>query len=144
MKPFEICKEILGSKANVMKMDVFDVEKLNKKFDIILFLGVYYHLLNPFLALQKLYDICNDLLIFEGEILQSDRLIAYLLEKGEPGNRFLFSPPFLKNYASLIGFRKIEFKGYMQVGKVIESDKRKKNPNMEPLKRNRGLFYLWK
>jgi len=100
---FLTCKEILQSKAELIEMDVLDIENLGKKFDIIQFLGVYYHILNPFLALQKIYNVCNDLVILEGAILESDYPICYLLEEGDiegdPTNVFLFSPIFLKNYA---------------------------------------------
>jgi tRNA (mo5U34)-methyltransferase len=153
-KPFRICKEILGSKAEILHLDVLDVEKLNKKFDIILFLGIYYHMKNPFLALEKLFNVCKELVILEGEILQTERSIAYLLEPGEIGgdtsNTFLFSPVFLQNYASRIGFRRVEFIGYASTqGPIIQSDiknsvnsENTKN-ELQPLRRNRGIFYLW-
>ena len=66
-----------------------DVKKLNKKFDVILLLGVLYTLRNPFAALEVLFVICNELLIVEAEILRSDRSICYVLERDEvvPGQQ---------------------------------------------------------
>lgn len=145
--PFEICKEILDSKVQLFNLDVNDVEKLNKKFDIVLFLGVIYHLLNPFLAIQKIFNVCNEMVIVEGAILETNHPICYLLEEKEigndPSNKFLLSPTFLVNYAKDIGFKKAEFKGYCAASTTIISDE-KKSENVKPLKRNRGTFLFWK
>jgi len=153
-KPFQICKKILDSKVEFQELDVIDVDKLNRKFDVILFLGVYYHMLNPFLALEKLLSICNKFIFMEGEVLRSKRSICYFLESGEIGgdtsNTFVFSPTFLKNFATKIGFKKVEFMGYVSdQGTIITSDKKiideeeKKEDKEIPLRRDRGLFYLW-
>ena len=44
-------------------------KKLNGKFDIILCLGVYYHLLDPFYAFSQIRHRCHDdlVVIFEGD-----------------------------------------------------------------------------
>ena len=75
---------------------------IQKAFDLILFLGVYYHLINPLLAIQNLYKISKELVIFEGEILETNRNIAYILEEGEPGGKFLFSPSFINRTLSYV------------------------------------------
>lgn len=48
------------------KMSVYDVAALKEKFDIVIFMGVFYHLRHPLLALDLLYDhVVNDTLIFQ-------------------------------------------------------------------------------
>jgi len=58
---FNAVKEILGSKARYVQGGVYDVspEKLGQ-FDLVLFAGVYYHLKNPVLALQKIREVLQD------------------------------------------------------------------------------------
>src|SRR6476659_1060411 len=44
-----VAKELLGSKVEIdLTRSVYDLAGLNRKFDVILFLGVYYHLHAPF------------------------------------------------------------------------------------------------
>ena len=48
------------------KMSVYDVAKLREKFDIVIFMGVLYHLRHPLLALDLLYEhVVEHLLIFQ-------------------------------------------------------------------------------
>ena len=52
---FDFAREELGSKVEPLECDVYDLpEKLNgERFDVVLFLGVLYHLRHPLLALEK-------------------------------------------------------------------------------------------
>lgn len=48
------------------RMNVYDVPQLGEKFDIVLFMGVFYHLRHPLLALDLLHDhVTKDLLVFQ-------------------------------------------------------------------------------
>jgi tRNA (mo5U34)-methyltransferase len=48
------------------KMDVYDVGKLGEQFDVVIFMGVLYHLRHPLLALDILHDtVVRDVLIFQ-------------------------------------------------------------------------------
>jgi tRNA (mo5U34)-methyltransferase len=58
--------EMSGLDIELRKMTVYDVAALKEKFDIVLFLGVLYHLRHPLLALDLLHDhVCRDLLVFQ-------------------------------------------------------------------------------
>lgn len=70
---FDIIRRLLGSKAEYKIMDVENIETLGKTFDVVFFLGVYYHLKNPFLTLEKLARITNSLLILEGHFITRGR-----------------------------------------------------------------------
>jgi len=66
---FNIARELLGSKAKHVRQSVYNLnpDKIGQ-FDIVLFLGVLYHLRYPLLALDKIYAVCDDLLILESQI----------------------------------------------------------------------------
>ncbi|MGE5519967.1 MAG: TIGR04290 family methyltransferase [Candidatus Dadabacteria bacterium] len=58
--------ELLEADIEFRQMSVYDVGTLGEKFDIVIFMGVLYHLRHPLLALDLLYDnVVNDLLIFQ-------------------------------------------------------------------------------
>src|SRR5579884_788752 len=48
------------------EMSVYDVGKLGEKFDVVLFMGVLYHLRHPLLALDLLREhVVKDILVFQ-------------------------------------------------------------------------------
>ncbi len=58
--------EVCGVEIEFRELSVYDVEKLGEKFDLVLFLGVLYHLRHPLLALDLLYEyVVGDLLVFQ-------------------------------------------------------------------------------
>src|SRR5687767_8581888 len=63
---FQLAREALGSKVEDVDIDVMDIapERLGT-FDIVLFLGVLYHLRHPLLALEKIAAVTRELLILE-------------------------------------------------------------------------------
>jgi tRNA (mo5U34)-methyltransferase len=47
-------------------LSVYEIGKLGEKFDLVIFMGVLYHLRHPLLALDTLYDtVVGDLLLFQ-------------------------------------------------------------------------------
>jgi tRNA (mo5U34)-methyltransferase len=74
---FCLAHRILGSQARYERnLSVYDVERLGvTDFDIVLFLGVYYHLKDPLLALAGLRRVMRPgaTLVVEGEIIDDDR-----------------------------------------------------------------------
>lgn len=68
---FETARDILGSKVDFMDMDVYDLDPDGVgRFDIVLFLGVLYHLKHPVLALEKIGAVAKDVLYIETEWLR--------------------------------------------------------------------------
>jgi tRNA (mo5U34)-methyltransferase len=48
------------------QMSVYDVASLGEKFDVVIFMGVLYHLRHPLLALDLIYEhVTKDLLVFQ-------------------------------------------------------------------------------
>ncbi len=57
---------VLGAKVEFRRMSVYDVAELEEKFDIVLFMGVLYHLRHPLLALDLIYEhAASELLVFQ-------------------------------------------------------------------------------
>src|SRR5215213_10563511 len=58
--------EVRGLPIEYRKMSVYEVAALGERFDIVLFMGVLYHLRHPLLALDLLYEhVVGDLLVFQ-------------------------------------------------------------------------------
>jgi tRNA (mo5U34)-methyltransferase len=68
--------EVKGADIEFRKLDVYDVGKLGERFDVVLFMGVLYHLRHPLLALDLLYEhVVNDLLIFQSLMRGSKEVV---------------------------------------------------------------------
>ena len=63
---FELARRTFGSKVEDIDIDVMDLspERVGR-FDVVLFLGVLYHLRHPFLALERSAAVTKTLLILE-------------------------------------------------------------------------------
>jgi tRNA (mo5U34)-methyltransferase len=63
---FQLAREALGSRVEDVDVDVMDLspERLGT-FDLVLFLGVLYHLPNPLLALERVASVASDFLVLE-------------------------------------------------------------------------------
>jgi tRNA (mo5U34)-methyltransferase len=58
--------EVIGVDLEFRELSVYDVGTLDEQFDIVLFLGVLYHLRHPLLALDLIHDhVARDLLVFQ-------------------------------------------------------------------------------
>jgi tRNA (mo5U34)-methyltransferase len=58
--------EISGLDIEFRELSVYDVAKLRERFDIVLFMGVLYHLRHPLLALDLIHEhVTRDLLVFQ-------------------------------------------------------------------------------
>ena len=63
---FTLARECLGSRVEDLDIDVMDLspERVGT-FDVVLFLGVLYHLRHPLLALERIASVTRELLIVE-------------------------------------------------------------------------------
>jgi tRNA (mo5U34)-methyltransferase len=66
---FELAREALGSQVEDREMEVLDVSpEAIGEFDIVLFLGVLYHMRHPLLALERVASVTRELLVLETAI----------------------------------------------------------------------------
>src|SRR4051812_25093367 len=58
--------QVLGVEIEFQNRSVYEVAGLGEKFDVVIFMGVLYHLRHPLLALDLLYEnVVKDMLIFQ-------------------------------------------------------------------------------
>ncbi|MDJ0389976.1 TIGR04290 family methyltransferase [Roseomonas sp. E05] len=58
--------ETLGLEVEYRQLSVYDVASLGERFDLVLFMGVLYHLRHPLLALDLIHEhVVGDLLLFQ-------------------------------------------------------------------------------
>lgn len=58
--------EVYGADIELRCLTVYDVAKLGERFDVVLFMGVLYHLRHPLLALDLIHQhVANDVLVFQ-------------------------------------------------------------------------------
>ena len=58
--------EISGAEIEFRRLSVYDLGALGERFDLVLFLGVFYHLRHPLLALDLIHEhVARDLLVFQ-------------------------------------------------------------------------------
>ena len=58
--------EVEGSDVEFRRLGVWDIAQLNEKFDLVIFMGVFYHLRHPLLALDLIHEhVARDLLLFQ-------------------------------------------------------------------------------
>lgn len=57
--------EVTGAEIVFRQMSVYDVDQLGERFDYVLFMGVFYHLRHPLLALDKVAQAVGERLVFQ-------------------------------------------------------------------------------
>ncbi len=65
LRQAELARECLGLDVEFRQMEVYDVDRLGETFDVVLFMGVLYHLRHPLYALEKVASRVRRLLIFQ-------------------------------------------------------------------------------
>ena len=61
-----LAAEVTGADVEFRKLSVYDLGALGERFDVVLFLGVLYHLRHPLLALDLIHEhVAGDLLVFQ-------------------------------------------------------------------------------
>lgn len=64
-----------GLEIEFQQRSVYDLASLGERFDLVIFMGVFYHLRHPLLALDLIYEhVANDMLLFQSMQRGSDRV----------------------------------------------------------------------
>ena len=69
-----LAKRLLQSEVETdLQLSVYDIERMQRQFDIILCLGLYYHLFDPFLAFAQIRHCCrpDSLVVVEGNAIRN-------------------------------------------------------------------------
>jgi tRNA (mo5U34)-methyltransferase len=67
---FELARRALGSKVEDVDCEVHSItpERVGGTYDLVLFLGVLYHVHHPLLALERVASVCDRMLILETHV----------------------------------------------------------------------------
>ena len=68
---FSLAKELLHSSVEYIQGSVYDLSSAIGTFDIVLFIGVLYHLRYPLLALDRIWEVTNQYLLLESHFLDN-------------------------------------------------------------------------
>jgi tRNA (mo5U34)-methyltransferase len=72
----QFAAEVAGLNIELRELDVYRVSELREKFDLVLFMGVLYHLRHPLLALDLLWEhVVGDTLVFQSLIRGSREIL---------------------------------------------------------------------
>lgn len=69
--------EVRGAEIEFRQLSVYDVAEIGRRFDVVLFMGVLYHLRHPLLALDLIHaHVAADLLVCQSMLRGSDGVMA--------------------------------------------------------------------
>ncbi len=114
IEPFLLAREALGLDDRVEHrfVDPMDLspDEVGGTFDVVLFLGVLYHLRDPLTALERAASICDDLLVLETEtafnLLPSPAARIYVDDElnDDPSNWYAYNVRALGRLLRRVGF----------------------------------------
>src|SRR3954468_16255579 len=68
--------DVSGLDVEFRNLSVYDVGKLGESFDLVIFMGVLYHLRHPLLALDLIYEhVARDMMLFQSMQRASTRVV---------------------------------------------------------------------
>lgn len=111
---FEFARRALGLEGVVRDLTIdpteISLESLGKRFDVVLFLGVMYHLEDPIGVLRRVAEVCGDLLVLETEValnwlpFPAARIFPGAELNSDPTNWFQFNERALVGLLKEVGF----------------------------------------
>ncbi|MBU1173363.1 MAG: DUF1698 domain-containing protein [Proteobacteria bacterium] len=76
-KGFAVAKEILGSKVEFLPINLYDIKPEEfGKFDVVLAMGLLYHLKSFYIGLEIIRELVGELLIVTTQLIDTEELIA--------------------------------------------------------------------
>lgn len=138
---FNEAKELIGSKVEYLTLDVNELSSRRLgRFDIVLFLGVLYHLRHPLLGLEKVVALTTDMALIESFVIQPEaRQIPAVMEfyertelGGQVDNWWGPSPECLVGMCRTAGFAQVELKDITNQRASIVCKRRWAEPDLVP------------
>jgi tRNA (mo5U34)-methyltransferase len=128
-------RRMLGSRAEYLEMDVYDLSPQRiGRFDIVLFLGVLYHLKHPLLALERVCSVTEDMAAVESYVLDEPggRTLLEFFEHDEFGGQFdnWFAPSVscLSALCRTAGFARVELNNVQDYGAAVSCYRKWSHP----------------
>ena len=153
---FELARRVLNSKVQDMEIDVLDIssEKVGI-FDLVLFLGVLYHIRHPLLALERVFSVTGKQLILETHVDMigcKRQVMAFYPETEldhDPTNWWGPNPAAVEAMLKIVGFRKVEIVSQYhsfpyRTSKAMYLKIRRKEPFLQKIQQDRMVFHAWR
>jgi len=136
---FDLAHTLLGSAVESLEIDAMDVspERLGR-FDVVLFLGVLYHLRNPLLGLERAAAMSREMLVVETTLHMhhvSEPAMQFFPGRelnNDPTNWWSPNVACVKAMLTSLGFKRVEYLPYFQ-------DRETGNPAP-----SRGVFHAFR
>jgi tRNA (mo5U34)-methyltransferase len=153
---FELAREVLSSNVEDREIDVLDLSPENVGvFDVVLFLGVLYHMRHPMLALEKVAGVTGELLVVETAVdmlhVRRPSMAFYPGGelKGDPTNWVGPNPAAVRGMLQSVGFRKVEVvyrdSIFRQVGRALRNKLKDRRPYLlRGLVQGRIVCHAWR
>jgi tRNA (mo5U34)-methyltransferase len=153
---FSLARETLGSRVEDVDIDVMDLapDRVGT-FDVVLFLGVLYHLRHPFLALERVASVTRGLLILETVVdLVGFRRPAMAFYPGrelnnDPTNWWGPNVPAVHGMLENLGFKEVTTVAPLpnpayRAARAVYHQLRGKNSVREAFRQDRAVFHARK
>jgi tRNA (mo5U34)-methyltransferase len=118
---FNLARRVLNSRVEDREIEVLDLSPaLIGTFDVVLFLGVLYHMRHPLRALEAVYSVTNDLAIIETSVDLLDcewpAMRFYPTDElaGDPTNWWGPNPAAVVEMLRSVGFNDIQTKSMVE------------------------------
>ena len=153
---FRLAHRLLGSRVESKLIDPLDLspEALGGTFDVVLFLGVLYHMKHPLLALERIASVTRELLIIETEVdnmlVPSPSLAFYPATElaGDPSNWFGPNAKAVEGMLRAVGFKRIEtvWRSSMprRIARAVKMKVQGGHPLLRGLGRDRMTWHAYK
>ncbi len=137
---FDFAHKVLGSRVDSMVVDVMDLgpDRLGGTFDLVLLLGVVYHLRDPITAIERVASVTRSHLILETELRfdwlpwAAGRLYPGNELNGDGTNWWALNTRALRGLLREFGFRRVEvvFRSprLRRAGRVLQAELRDRAP----------------
>lgn len=115
-RPFDTCHELLNSKVEAIVGDFmnYPLDELGR-FDVVLYLGIIYHMEDPVRAMRRVYEVTGDMAIIESEVvalMDEDSIWRFFPDaelNDDPTNWWVPNIRALMGLARGVGFSRVEF-----------------------------------
>ena len=150
---FTLAREALGSRVEDVDIDVMDLAPARVgAFDVVLFLGVLYHLRHPFLALERVASVTRDYLIVETVVdlvgFRRPAMAFYPARElnNDPTNWWGPNLPAVKGMLETLGFREVDVptpipNAAYRAARAVYHRVRGKNNLAEAFRQDRAVFH---
>jgi len=153
---FDLARKVLNSRVEDMEIDVLELSPDRVgTFDLVLFLGVLYHMRHPLLALERVFSVTRNQLILETHVDMLD--IKAPAMRFYPGAELVNDPtnwwgpnlPAVEAMLKTVGFQKVQIApecllpSYKEV-KAFGLKIKKHRPLVQRIQHKRMVFHAWR